>query len=313
MNVVRAIAFFVLLASVPATAPTARASEDDQALTLESALAQAKVAPGLDASSRSFPFWGLERPPRPVPDAAGVARVEVMARFFDVLIVDLDEAAYAAKMSTAYGRWQRLVQTVPGTLDALRAHHAYMEFLSRLNRVRMNQRLARQALAAAMGNPSRIASELVEPELPEVAVPHTTEEAPSPLSRSSKSPWERELIDTQLELSWLKAYEIPRAKALLAVSARVLDEARARTEAGEPSDLGNASAASIEAMRNAKLVRFLIALGEERSRLIGPRASLAGAKREPITRGTHSVPGEWAQAHHRGPYAPGASWAPHAK
>jgi len=39
----------------------------------------------------------------------------------------------------------------------------------------------------------------------------------------------------------------------------------------------------------------------------------AGAKREPISRGTHSVPGEWAQAHHRGPYAPGDSWTPDAK
>ena len=39
----------------------------------------------------------------------------------------------------------------------------------------------------------------------------------------------------------------------------------------------------------------------------------AGAKREPINRGTHSVPGEWAQAHQRGPYSPGESWTPDAK
>lgn len=39
----------------------------------------------------------------------------------------------------------------------------------------------------------------------------------------------------------------------------------------------------------------------------------AGAKQEPIARGTHSVPGEWAQPYRRGPYVPGESWAPDAK
>lgn len=39
----------------------------------------------------------------------------------------------------------------------------------------------------------------------------------------------------------------------------------------------------------------------------------AGAKQEPVQRGTYSVPGEWAQERRRGPYAAGESWSPNAK
>lgn len=110
-------------------------------------------------------------------DAREQRRLEIMARFFDVLQADLQAAADSEFMAVAYvdfdnGRDRAAVGLLsPVELAALEAR--YQEWRVKRNASQQRQRVARSLLALAMNRPGELAADLEDPALPgnERAVP----------------------------------------------------------------------------------------------------------------------------------------------
>lgn len=256
----------------------AGAADEPAPLSLSQALSQAASRPPerLLAALQDVPMVALATGARSFLPRQAAARLEAMARFFDVVLIDLDEAALSERMSTAYVAWERKRTSAPDATETLRGQLAYLDSLARLNAARDNQRRARLSLAIALGAP-QLPSEVIDPELP------AGQEAPLPESAGQSNDTNdprraQALLSARLECDWLVRHERPRAKARNVLAERLLDEARARMDAGEPSDLGNASAAGIEGLRDARQVEFRIALCRERI------ASFLDGTRKPTAR-----------------------------
>lgn len=191
-----------------------------------------------------------------------------MARFFEVILTDMEAVALGERMSVAYGHWDRLKSRDPETAEALRAQVAYRDLLSRRNAAQMNQRLARSALAIAMGQAGELSAELVEPEFsgidgtPSADIPLSS--PPGQENNAAASMREHAHVAFALELDWLLRAERPRVRARIDLANRLLDDAREQLAAGGPSDLGNAMAATVEAQRDERSVEFAIQLARER-------------------------------------------------
>lgn len=96
-------------------------------------------------------------------------RIEIMARFFDVLLADLQYATDNEFMAVAYvefdhGRDRRRVGQI-SEVDLLDLEHRYQELLIKRNASQKRQRLTRALLANAMNQPGKLAADLAEPEL----------------------------------------------------------------------------------------------------------------------------------------------------
>lgn len=253
-----------LLVAIAASA----GADEPPPLELRQALSQASQRPPeqLLADTRGLPYLLVVAPRHEYLGARDAARIETMARFFDVLLVDLDEAALSERMSTAYVAWDRMRARAPETSEVLRADSLYRALLSRRNAARLQQRLARSTLAIALGVPQKLPAELIQPPL--VAGDEATIAEDDPAGVRARGPGAARrahaLSAAALELQWLVRDERPRVLAQSALAQRVLDEARARADAGEPADLGNAMAATVEAQRDELKVELAIALGRER-------------------------------------------------
>ncbi len=102
-------------------------------------------------------------------DVRAQRRIALMARYFDVLLVDMQDAADTESLATAYVGWdnakdrQTLGQMAQWELSELEAR--YLETLTRRNEVRRGLREKRMALGAAMNLPGMVLDDLVDPRL----------------------------------------------------------------------------------------------------------------------------------------------------
>ncbi len=102
-------------------------------------------------------------------DVRAQRRISLMARFFDVLLADMQDAADTEALATAYVSWdnskdrQALGQMAQWELAELEAR--YLEVLTRRNDVRRGLREKRMALGAAMNLPGMMIDDLVDPKL----------------------------------------------------------------------------------------------------------------------------------------------------
>jgi outer membrane protein TolC len=98
-------------------------------------------------------------------------RIEIMARFFDVLLADAQYAADNEYMAVYYVSWDDskkrfdLGELNPSDLAALEAR--YQDQREKRNRSLMAARTSRQRLANALNRPGRLPAELAPPALPQ--------------------------------------------------------------------------------------------------------------------------------------------------
>lgn len=119
-------------------------------------------------------------------------RINIMARFFDVLLADMQDAAANEYMAVAYTRWDdaksrlELGQISPSELSQLEAQ--YQDFRERRNQAEQQIRASRQKLADALNRPGQFLRDLESPKLPqndhplpdyETLLPRATAENPS--------------------------------------------------------------------------------------------------------------------------------------
>ena len=103
-------------------------------------------------------------------DARAQRHISLMARYFDVLLADMQDAAETEALAVAYVNWdnakdrQALGQLAQWELVELEAR--FQDVLTRRNEVRRGLREKRMALGAAMNQPGMVLDDLVDPKLP---------------------------------------------------------------------------------------------------------------------------------------------------
>lgn len=103
-------------------------------------------------------------------DLRAQRRITLMARYFDVLLADMQDAADTEAQATAYVSWdnakdrQSLGQMAQWELTELEAR--YYDAQLRRNDVRRGLREKRMALGSAMNLPGMVLDDLVDPKLP---------------------------------------------------------------------------------------------------------------------------------------------------
>ncbi len=103
-------------------------------------------------------------------DARAQRQIGLMARYFDVLLADMQDAAETEALAVAYVNWdnakdrQALGQLAAWELVELEAR--FQDVLTRRNEVRRGLREKRMALGAAMNLPGMVLDDLVDPKLP---------------------------------------------------------------------------------------------------------------------------------------------------
>lgn len=128
-------------------------------------------------------------------DAQAARRIDLVARFFDVLLADLQYAADNEFMTVAFLQWDNarerfsLGQVTQPQLIELEAR--FQDLRERRTTASQLQRATRQKLANAMNRPDSLPSELADPALPdneqaileyEKLLPHILERNPALLS-----------------------------------------------------------------------------------------------------------------------------------
>lgn len=118
-------------------------------------------------------------------DAQDQRRIEIMSRFFDVLIADFQFTADNEYMATAYVTFdnarERLEQKLISRVDLAELDARYQTWLIRRNDSLKRQRLTRAVLANAMNQPGQLTAELEDPTLPGNQTPLVEYEALLPL------------------------------------------------------------------------------------------------------------------------------------
>lgn len=103
-------------------------------------------------------------------DVRAARRIDLMARFFDVLLADLQYAADNEFMTVAFLQWDNarerfsLGQVTQPQLIELEAR--FQDLRERRATTALQQRASRQRLANAINRPDALPSELIEPALP---------------------------------------------------------------------------------------------------------------------------------------------------
>lgn len=104
-------------------------------------------------------------------DTRSRRRLEIMARFFDVLLADMQFAADNEYMAVAYVNFDnarhRLEVGQISAADHAELEYRYQERLVKRNASQIRQRLARAQLAGAMNRPGRLAADVADPDLAE--------------------------------------------------------------------------------------------------------------------------------------------------
>ncbi len=96
-------------------------------------------------------------------------RIDIMARFFDVLVADQQYVADNEFMTVAYLEWdkarERFELGIGNRPDLMRLEAFYQDWRERRNASLQNMRSTRQKLAHAMYRPDKLPTELAEPAL----------------------------------------------------------------------------------------------------------------------------------------------------
>jgi len=199
------------------------------------------------------------QPLDPLISAQDAQRLEIMARFFDVLLADLSFASNNEAMAVAYVQFDRAsVRSELGQLSALRVlelESVYQEILHRRTASEISQQLTRTLLAQALGDPTDLPRNLLEPAVS--APPQSLPTADEILTQASENPAVRALTAgrsnadrdlVQLELRQQVLELLLRLRALSAAERNLgtesawrdlkLDESRALYEQEVTADLG---------------------------------------------------------------------------
>lgn len=166
------------------------AARGDWSLNLEAGLRQARPSVGTDTVSdntlkfnarKSLYDFGRTARATQAADALQEARaaslldvrarrrLDIMARFFEVLLADMQFAADSEYMAVAYvnsdNARHRFEVGQFSAADLAEVESAYQEWLIKRNAAQMRQRLSRAQLASAMNRPGQLAADVSDPDL----------------------------------------------------------------------------------------------------------------------------------------------------
>jgi len=126
---------------------------------------QAIVAADQEIAARQAALLNIE----------SLRRIDIMARYFDVLLADMQYAADNEFMTVAYLDWdkarERFELGIGSRPDLLRLEAFYQDWRERRNASLQRMRSTRQKLAHAMYRPGTLPTELAEPALKDNARP----------------------------------------------------------------------------------------------------------------------------------------------
>ncbi len=212
-------------------------------------------------------------------------RLEILQRFFDVLLADLRYAEDNEAMAVAYIQFDRagvraeLGQTSPIRVAELEV--AYQRIRLRRAASAAAQRLTRSLLAQAMGRAQTLPRDLIEPQLAQPTDGAETLADPEPMVRQAlaENRWlGQRLVDAEaaerglLEMALrTRVLELSTRLGLLEVAADearsvttwrdlALDDSRTRYEMEAAADLGYSMSRQTEARRREAEVRYCRAL-----------------------------------------------------
>lgn len=244
-------------------------------LTLEAALRQA-AAPGGALAPRDALVLG-ERWPSPtfgpwpwstLPSGAATA-LHVKARFFDVVLADLQTGALNEQIAMAFVRFERAgAAGKAGSIETLQIEVRYRDLVAQRDASRAAQRAARSLLAVAMHKPGALQSETDEPE---VTLPPASAAATGPPALGGTDMAAAERLQAWHELdgrSTAARSELAAARKRLQLAEARQDELRADT-ASPPATgalrLGDAMAAVAQALFEQRRAAYRLALFHEMS------------------------------------------------
>lgn len=233
--------------------------------------------------------------------AEDAQRLEIMGRFFDVLIADLSFASDSEAMAVAYIQFDRAaVRSELGQVSALRVlelESVYHEILHRRTASEISQQLTRALLAQALGDPADLPRNLLQPSLP--VVPESPPALEAVLARAADSATlralsagrpqaDRDLV--QLELRQQALELLLRLRALAAAERRLrtesawrdlkLDESRALYEQEVTADLGYSMSQQTETRLQIQRVAYCRALAWAELNALTGRPVAVGAEGE---------------------------------
>jgi len=107
---------------------------------------------------------------RSLLEARDQRRIDIMSRFFDVLMADLRATADDEFMTVAFLNFDRAREAhdvkLVSTVDLRELESRFQNLLVKRNQSRLHQRLTRELLAEAMNQPGQLPVELEDPALP---------------------------------------------------------------------------------------------------------------------------------------------------
>ena len=122
---------------------------------------------GRDDARRAAAEAGARSRQSAVLDTRDQQRLEVMHRYFDVLLADLAFAVQNERMAIDFIRWDRVRERNElgeiSDVELYRLDAAYQARLVKRSAAQQRQRLSRARLAEAMGSPDELPDTLVEP------------------------------------------------------------------------------------------------------------------------------------------------------
>jgi len=126
---------------------------------------QAIAAADQDVAARQAELLNVE----------SLRRIDIMARYFDVLLADMQSAADSEFVAVAYGSWDnardRFEVGQISQPDLLRLEAEYQDIRERRNASQQRMRSTRQKLAHAINRPGKLPTELADPALADNARP----------------------------------------------------------------------------------------------------------------------------------------------
>ena len=240
----------------------------------------------LDCHGLAFNHSLFDDPNRNQPLAAllsplAAQQMEIMARFFDVLLADLSFASESEAMAVAYIQFDRAsVRRQLGQLSELRVLElatVYQDLLHRRAASEIGQQWTRSLLAQALGQPEDLPRNLTEPALPSLPdglptldelVSKATEGHVARVPSQDRPESDRALIQWELRQQILEL--LLRLKALVAAERSVhaeatwrdlkLDESRTLYDQEVTADLGYSMSQQTQTRLLEKRVTYCQAL-----------------------------------------------------
>jgi hypothetical protein len=221
------------------------------------------------------------RPVEPLIGAEDAQRLEIMERFFDVLLADLSFSTESEAMAVAYIQFDRAsVRNELGQISPLRVlelESVYQEILHRRAAAEISQQLTRALLAQALGNPAALPHNLLEPTLslpPETppslddVLAHASDTSVVRALMQGRSQADRDLIQMELRQQALELLLRLRALAAAERNLRIesawrdlkLDESRTLYEQEVTADLGYSMSQQTQTRQQSQRVRYCRAL-----------------------------------------------------